>query len=1129
MRTNIFFTILLLLISASGLISCQDDLLYENYDLGEGRSIVRASATFYQVPINVSRAEVDQTVTGGTPGNAIGAINSLCIVVYSSTGEFVRTYTYDPTAGLDELDNISFSTNTQTSPDAVPDGTHQAESSTMRAEFDLGAKNIEDRLQYGRYHMYAIANMGKISDEICSQGEETLKKQKLSWNKNIADNNQMFGYFTPGESSTSSGFDAPVITVKDPTTTIHSWIKRAVSKVTVAFDGSNLKPGVEVYIKTVEIRDIPLECYLGANNPEKPETEISLKTYNQGQLMTYSDVEGVTDMGLVSLEHPINGYEQQIVNNTTLTNQQKLEMLHGETTNAFFFFENLQGKGKEGTVTDKRQQVTDAHKDLQIVSYPDGGDPTNIAWKDDKQYGTYITVHAYYKSTNPGDVTEGPIIYRFMLGKDVTTDYNAERNYHYKLTLKFNGFANDVDWHIKYDRSPKQLRFPHPFYISYLYGQSTMLPLEFDADSTVKIEKVRYEILSNAWFPLDAQEFAWNGAMDLSTQNSTEKSQPAPKFGNPEYRDIYGKYYLYVGALADAQAYDFDGFLSLNKPSNLLIIPAPGTLTLTSNKDHYQSEKTRVFQGEELGQDREPLYEAQFRDEPHVTWYDGTFYLKLPIWTRAKQMMSTSGFTANNVFQSYFRQAIVKVTITTSEGEYTSGDLNAPDDEKIIVNQVRRIVNPTGVWRSDNNYDPFHVRLMTKDNEDDNDYEVLKSDGLWRAYVGVCDGMDDDGNGGFFHLETKSNKTATRATYKFMWDDKHLTRESIEGAPDSEVDFDIVFDGPNTTGKPRYGLIRVEYHHNSCYHLIYIRQGIKSHDTFNDGTYWITSNMRNGSEPTGDPLDEGSLFKNGNWDGIPTKYNVNDPSKDWTLILPNHFAGNALPNNITTVEGNTKSWSGITYSPCDGKEHFAKPSGMRIAKYTDFEKLWQNPDDGTDNFHIKKDYGILYGDGATETESNYFKATGYKAGGPKTYGMRGCFVYDKFNGHNLFFPIGASGFGHRKDSIHPTGFNNTNEYPTYRGVLRYSCNPRWGYFDTVTDWNKDPSVYKFGVFAAPLFFDIFRSPGALYWYANPTNSYPAWDINYHTLDFSNIEGSSNVGQGADAIFVRCIDEVEGAH
>ena len=37
-----------------------------------------------------------------------------------------------------------------------------------------------------------------------------------------------------------------------------------------------------------------------------------------------------------------------------------------------------------------------------------------------------------------------------MLGQNVTTDYDAKRNCHYKLTLYFNGFADEPDWRIDY-------------------------------------------------------------------------------------------------------------------------------------------------------------------------------------------------------------------------------------------------------------------------------------------------------------------------------------------------------------------------------------------------------------------------------------------------------------------------------------------------------------------------------------------------------------------------------------------------------------------------------------------------------------------------------------------------------
>ena len=84
-------------------------------------------------------------------------------------------------------------------------------------------------------------------------------------------------------------------------------------------------------------------------------------------------------------------------------------------------------------------------------------DPT-YRLKDDVPYGTYIEVDAYYVSINPEKVGSGSIKYRFMLGKDVETDYNAERNYHYKLTLVLKNFANDADWHNSIRAEPSAKR-----------------------------------------------------------------------------------------------------------------------------------------------------------------------------------------------------------------------------------------------------------------------------------------------------------------------------------------------------------------------------------------------------------------------------------------------------------------------------------------------------------------------------------------------------------------------------------------------------------------------------------------------------------------------------------------------
>ena len=64
-----------------------------------------------------------------------------------------------------------------------------------------------------------------------------------------------------------------------------------------------------------------------------------------------------------------------------------------------------------------------------------------------------------------------------MLGKDEKTDYNAERNHHYKLTLKFKNYANDADWHIEYEHK-RGILVASPQFISYLYNKKMMVSVK---------------------------------------------------------------------------------------------------------------------------------------------------------------------------------------------------------------------------------------------------------------------------------------------------------------------------------------------------------------------------------------------------------------------------------------------------------------------------------------------------------------------------------------------------------------------------------------------------------------------------------------------------------------------------
>lgn len=1146
MKYKLLYTLAAFLLGIM-MVSCEDDFNYGG-DYGDGTAAISTELLVYEVPVKVSRAVADDNpVTGGTPGNVIGRItdsSNLSVLVYNAVdGSLYRIFSGE------DLENYKYDErgNTDSPNDAIVDG-EQAETATGRATFSIGIKESANRIRYGRYRIYAVANLNLTAEE-CAK-ESDLKNKLLSWNPDIAKNNQMFGYFTEAENATmrpSAGFDAPSIEVKRPNVSIHSWIKRAVSKVTVAFDGTNLKPGVEIFIKSVEIRDIPNTCLLGADNIPVDNDDL----IDKSQYMYYGKGKSYTTdwIGYVSKSHPINGYDQSIVANGSLSKEKKIEQLHSEDTPAFYFFENMQGLGEEGTASDKRQQVKDEHRDLGVVSFPDGSDPTDHAWKDTKKYGTYVVVHAHYKSDKAGE-GEGEIIYRFMLGKDTRLDYNAQRNYHYKLTLRFNGYANDVDWHIDYRRDPDKVRVQVPFYISYLYGQHGRLPIEFDeSDPETKITEIKAEIISNDWAPTGVDVGGTTTAEQYGcdfgyTTNSTDVKN--------EFAKYYNKYYLYLRSQRDPVTYKSCGFLSLEKPTNLIEVLNPnGTegnypIEKNSNDTHWYNNKLgeRTYTAEELeltSPDITPM-EAMAKNQPHVAWEDGTYYVKLPIWTRARMLIKETGYTGNNPYTAYFREAKIKLSVTLTDKDGNTRVLNSfvsPTGEQqddLTVHQVRRIVNPKGVYRDNGNSNSFHVQLKYLESENNTEFQNLKSSGPWRAYViRDTEANNIDGSGGFVSLSSTDNGAMTGET-KYWYLNETETRPTVENVGNSPIDFYINFKDGNNGGKPRYAIIRVEYNGYSCYHLIFVRQGYDPDDTFGDGKKWMVFNQISKTEYATDPRDEGSLFKYGNWSGIPSSYNKNNKDK-WVMIKPNDFDGNALGATSITLsqpqDGNKmRQYSQISYESFNTAtpKSFTNPSGMRVANQNDYKTLAPPKQAGGDHdFTVKTGVGVLYADGADATLDSRANAYGYKAGGDRTYGMRGVFAYDIRTGKNLFFPIGSSGYGHRKNSI-TSGSSQT----TLRGLLRYNSNGRWGYFDAVSD-----KSYADGVWAAPLFFDNFRSEGAIYWFGqagkciattddgkgNITSwTYEAgWDMNYTTLDFGPI-GSADVSHGQDACFVRCIED-----
>lgn len=1064
-----------------GSAACQDDLLYNGGEIGEGESLVSATVNF---------KPLTPALNGNTraAGDIIKSINSLCVLLYNEKGELLKTYPLEyagdgvttPGEGKYTLKDMDRSEDKKTESIGGEDkDLPSAESQTPHANFKL-------TIPYGRYHIYAVANMGNLStysDAI--QTIEGLKSISLTWDAdNIAKNNQMFGYFTVKGSEQQD----ELAIINQPKASLHASIRRAASKVTIAYDGSALHENVFIYLKSVTIKDIPTECYLGKestiNLDENSENKYGALT--DGESITYA--EGTTSYD----EH----YPARITKGKPFyyyTNKEKApngvsvwkadyekdqtgyaKLAHGEENEALFFYENMQGTGK-----DKRQDA-DGNGELDAPGI--NNDPTDKFYKDQKPYGTYIEVKAYYVSNVHGRVSNGDIIYRFMLGKNVTTDYNAERNHHYKLTLKFNKYANDVDWHIEYEEPDPGIEVPNPYYISYLYNHSMMLPLKIRTGGKT-IQEIEAKIVDNRWAPNNPdKDFAYCEEMDLPYQNQ------------------------------------WNGFLSLRRTKDL-VLPNQNPITVTSNQAYYEEHKRgerKYIEGIALPKEGESQsYGDDEGDGKYIIENEGdtVYHLQVPLYTRAKQLMKASAYTGNNPYVAYQRKAEIKIVVTFTDGTQISTDGtnfsgigvtngNDKDLKNPVIYQVRRIVNPKGVWRKHNNYNKFHVQLKRLPKENETQFTSFASEGSWKAYV-YC---------GTENFITLSNNNAT------------TPGEEVGGETGSMIDFDINFNGTCGKDENRYAIIRVEYHNYTCYHLIFVRQGDAPDSLIEEGSEWLAYNMKTKNKTTDSPLEEGSLFKFGNWDyPIDAMCNKNPTTGDgyWINVKPSSFVNNSNNLLIATDDNfnkKTAKWSDIVTSYSSTTPAFAEPNieNTKIASYNDFAVLYHHED-------IAEGYGVLYGDESNETLDDLKEVYEYDYEHTGR-GMRGSFVYNKVSGKSLFFPIGASGYGHRKEADRDITTSNNKG----AGILRYSSN-RNEEFPNEKIGNG--SVYPNGLIDAPLFYDIYMRPGAVYWldqYADARDidktenaNALGWDFNYFTFDFFPY-GAYAAQQGKNAAFIRCV-------
>lgn len=1144
-------------------MSCQDDY-FDNINGGNGEGTGGVTLTVDFQPVAGSVLQSRATVA--EKGDILGDIHDMVVVIFDEDGACVDII--DITQGMYKETDVTDRDN-----DDASNGEIAGETSTKRREIRL------NDISLGKFYIYAVANLctfGSDNKTITQStydylkscmtvvdgkevlSRETFRKIRRTWDEgNMLNNSEMSGIFTVGEQSGSTAFtgaEEKPVTIY-PGVNLHCWLRRLASKVTVEFDASQLNPSTSVYIKEICIKDIPYDCSLVEGNTVSEESAAdSPRGLLSNDKLKHSIIVCKDADYPPTIAQSINYYKNWPVITAgcpTLadfakdTDDAALRKIlagvgHANSAKSLFFYENMQGSGESkrqdaegGGVDEEGNTIPDGY-----IDNPDSTDPDDPHYKDAKKAGTYVEVVAYYESFDKGNEGSGNIIYRFMLGKDAESDYNAERNHHYKLTLCLRGYANDYDWHIEYDRAQPPVTIPDEYYVSYGYNSETELPIKVAGEIVDNLMTI--EIVRNDWYPSNTWSDTHptpmgivNGGIYFDPQQATRansKEDPdnlsvgflslrkthASAIGGSLEADATGYTYLYniwMGG-GDKKYNDYvrNEYVT-NEIYNLSAVPAKykgkRSLGFRAYKfdgidGNFSGDKTYNYQGDADNADGSYRLwtKAGTVNVPRQT----TIYI--PLFTRNRNLLKTTGYTGNNPYNVFQRRAAIRIQFKVRDQHGNIANI----DKTIPIIQATKLANPMAIWREWNNAAPFDVHLKYLDGRSASTYTALRSHtGGWSAEVEQ--GAD--------------------------WILLNGGKRKIYGGEDSEIRFTYrpagILSGPDQT---RCGIITVRYHNYACTHKIFVRQGYAPIQLLDNGKsnnpYWHSFNLVTQNSEGNQPTDEGSMFKYCNLtQPIDARNNVNDESP-WLNVNPNMWADHA--NDELYIAGsNTRSkWDKITSKNPTNSADNRWPGSLTVngknARMPKIAEVVALRDDESTGYH----FGILYGDNATGTGDNIDEAYRYKQFDSNThsYGMRGCIVYNLNNANQIFLPIGSSGFGvrkaKRKVTVEPGKVELFYGWSPYAkevgtGVVRYSTS-RISYMPAATAAN------------LPLLYDIFKSFGAYYWLGdytagdpNNSGSRSAIDFNYNTFDFNTlgnepIQHGWTGSQSTDACLIRLVQD-----
>lgn len=426
-KHSIIFSIILALWTVTvTLAGCTDDLIDKTVNIPDTEVEIRGEVIYRPlVP-----TEVQTRSTEAPEGTKYKGITSLYVFFFNSDREIIREYSGE-----------------------VVDFTRVSSGGSTHERV-----TFKKKVRSGQYYVYAVANISdsQKNDLMQVTSIEELRKFKLDWDDDIAKDLEMFGVFKQNYTEGSAApdnedFEADeLLTITPDENSLHSWVRRAVSKVTVDFNGTKLKEGVTVYIKSAALKDVASGALLGfsskavssktdetVDTDEATDNDSKITCIQSDYSITYGEGENHSGWPTVTKTHTFSP--------TDAWGNPSGSSFHDDNAKALPCYENMQGEPEGAS---KKYQDSDGNGIIDSKT------------KDGVDNGTYLEVEGYYVADRPEYKSEGKIVYRFMLGKDAEKNFDLVRNHHYKITMHFKDYGNDVDWHIEYNEKYLNITYP---------------------------------------------------------------------------------------------------------------------------------------------------------------------------------------------------------------------------------------------------------------------------------------------------------------------------------------------------------------------------------------------------------------------------------------------------------------------------------------------------------------------------------------------------------------------------------------------------------------------------------------------------------------------------------------------